>query len=130
MPQRVNPQYLARRAAGRFRPAGVATPPGWRLAAALLTALLLAVPAVSAAPDAKSLYAKTGCATCHGADGRTPRTDTTPNIAGQPPRYLYLVMRAYKTGERQGVGSSQHAEVSDLLDDEQMKALAEYVAGL
>ena len=80
--------------------------------------------------DVKVLYEKKACAYCHGADGRTPRFDTIPIIAGQMPRYSYLVMLAYKSGERQGVGANQHSDVNDLVSDEQMKLLADYIATL
>ena len=95
----------------------------------LLTALLL--PGIARAADAKALYDKVlGCAECHGADGRTPWNEFTPIIAGQQPKYTYMALKAYKAGDRMGGASAQHAEVSDLMSDDQMKALAGYVAKL
>ncbi|HKI97433.1 MAG TPA: c-type cytochrome [bacterium] len=101
------------------------------LPSALLAGLLL-IPAASpsAEPDAKALYVDKGCSHCHGEDGRTTQWDTTPIIAGQKPRYVYLVLRAYKTGERKGVGANQHAEVNDVLSDKEMHLLADYVSSL
>lgn len=112
-----------------------AKPPPMRLGlwlAVLPAALLLLPAAVRAADvDAEALYQKVmGCAECHGADGRTTRNDFTPIIAGQQAKYTAMALKAYKSGDRMGGASAQHAEVSDLLDDAQMKALAEYVAKL
>lgn len=96
----------------------------------LLAALLLLPAAVRAADvDARALYQKVmGCAECHGADGRTPRNAFTPIIAGQQAWYTVMALKACKAGDRMGGASAQHAEVSDLLNDDQMTALAEYVA--
>ena len=92
----------------------------------LVTALL---PGIARAVDAKALYDKVmGCGVCHGEDGRTPSNEIIPIIAGQQPRYTYMALKAYKAGDRMGGASAQHAEVSDLMNDDQMKALAEYVA--
>ena len=82
------------------------------------------------ATEVKALYEKMACGECHGMDGKTPSWDSFPIIAGQKPKYTYLVLKAYKTGERQGVMSNQHAEVSELLSDDDMRRLADYVATL
>lgn len=107
-----------------------------RLLPILLGAVLAAAgalnvaPARAAEPDGKALYIAKNCHYCHGEDGRTSRRDTFPIVAGQMPRYSYLVMRAYKSGERQGVAASLMWEVADVLTDEEMKLLAEYMATL
>ena len=114
---------------GGFRP--LSLPKRLFLLFILLVALLLVPAAGSAAGmERKTLYLRIGCPTCDGEDGRTPRDDVTPIIAGQSPRYLLIVMKAYKSGERSGGLANLHAEVSDLLDDEQTRLVAEYVATL
>lgn len=94
-------------------------------------AMLLAAGSVMAADsDGKALYAAKNCAFCHGEDGRTSKRDTFPIIAGQMPKYSYLVMQAYKSGERQGVGANLMWEVTDVLTDDEMQRLADYIATL
>ena len=83
-----------------------------------------------ASAEVRKLYERMACGDCHGMDGRTPLYDTIPIIAGQMPRYSYLVLIAYKTGERQGVGAKQHTDVNDLASDEQLRLLADYIATL
>ena len=99
-----------------------------------LACLLAAAPAWAQdkppAEAAKQLYEKKGCLECHGADGRKLRWETSPIIAGQNPRYSYLALQAYKSGARAGGGANLHVEVSDLISDEEMRLLADYVATL
>jgi cytochrome c553 len=66
------------------------------------------------------------CIGCHGIPGyRTafPEVYHVPKIAGQQPGYIIAALKAYKSGERshpsmRGIAAS--------LNEEQMKALAEY----
>lgn len=99
-----------------------------RLLALLAASLLVLAASAAAAPDGKAIYDSMGCNICHGEDGRTPQQNTYPIIAGQMPRYTYLALQGYKSGKRQGGGSNLHVEVSDLLSDADMKAVADYIA--
>jgi len=62
------------------------------------------------------------CGGCHGENG-IPQERTTPAIWGQHQGYLYLNLRDYKRGDRK---DDQMTPVVDLLDTEDIKALAEY----
>lgn len=62
------------------------------------------------------------CGGCHGEDG-VPQEKTTPIIWGQHQGYLYLNLRDYKRGDRK---DDQMTPVVDLLEREDMMALAEY----
>jgi len=66
------------------------------------------------------------CIGCHGIPGYKtafPEVYHVPKIAGQQPGYIVAALKAYKSGERshpsmRGIAAS--------LNEEQMKALAEY----
>lgn len=89
------------------------------------------------APDLRTLYAtpmdiadgkqlaSIGCASCHGADGISSKADT-PHIAGQRPAYLYLALKAYKTGDRSDKKMSD--AIKFLSDDALIKVAAYYAA--
>jgi cytochrome c553 len=62
------------------------------------------------------------CGGCHGENG-VPQEKTTPIIWGQHQGYLYLNLRDYKRGDRK---DDQMTPVVDLLEREDMMALAEY----
>src|SRR5437870_903214 len=62
------------------------------------------------------------CGGCHGENG-VPQEKTTPVIWGQHQGYLYLNLRDYKRGDRK---DDQMTPVVDLLEREDMMALAEY----
>lgn len=104
--------------------------------AALVTALLLAAmpthsphalgqPA-SPGPD-KLAYGKhlaQECTTCHRADGRGA---TIPVIVGLAPDFFLTTMNFYKSGARQNPVMNS---VAAMLNDEQLDALATYLATL
>lgn len=92
---------------------------------------------------AQTLYragdAETGlpaCASCHGPDGAgVPKN--YPRIGGQHADYTYAQLKAFKAGERGGgehaakdPNGSIMATIASRLTDAQMKALADYTAGL
>ena len=87
-------------------------------------------PASAAKADGSTLYEIKGCAYCHGMDGRKTKGSATPIVAGQKPGYTHLVLRAYKSGERLGLGGNAHAEYLEQVSDEEMKLLADHIATL
>src|SRR2546421_4648566 len=85
----------------------------------LLAALFVASPFARA----DTLEEKaTMCGGCHGENG-IPQEKTTPVIWGQHQGYLYLNLRDYKRGDRK---DDQMTPVVDLLETDDIKALAEY----
>ena len=87
--------------------------------------ILLVAALCSASPFARAdkLEEKaTMCGGCHGENG-IPQEKTTPVIWGQHQGYLYLNLRDYKRGDRK---DDQMTPVVDLLDTDDIKALAEY----
>lgn len=73
-----------------------------KLTLALAGSLLLVAGSVANAADlaaGQAAYQKFNCASCHGADGKTPLAPENPILAGQHPDYLEHAMKAYKRGQ-------------------------------
>lgn len=95
---------------------------------AMLASIMLATPALAA--DGAQLYKTKTCFTCHGKDGKTPILDTYPKIAGQNPAYSLQQMKDIRSGARANGLSAAMKGVMHLVNDDEMKALAEYIATL
>ena len=101
---------------------------------ALLTCAFLTIGAASnaaaqdAAPDGAQLFTTKACLSCHGADGRTPILPIYPKIAGQKAGYLYNQMRDIKSGARNNGQSVIMMGIMAGLNDEEMRAVADWLA--
>lgn len=67
------------------------------------------------------------CASCHGASGNGIPVQY-PRLAGQHQDYTVAQLGLFKTGGRKN--SAQMATIAQRMSDEEMKAVADYVAGL
>jgi cytochrome c553 len=67
------------------------------------------------------------CASCHGATGGGVPVQY-PRLAGQHQDYTLAQLQAFKTGARNN--SAQMATLAKRMSDEEMKAVADYIAGL
>jgi cytochrome c553 len=67
------------------------------------------------------------CASCHGATGSGIPAQY-PRLAGQHQDYTYAQLQNFKTGTRNN--SPQMATLAKRLSDDEMKAVADYIAGL
>ncbi len=94
-----------------------------------LVGLALAVTPVLAVDGAK-LYAEKTCNACHGPTGTKPLMPDYPKIAGQNPKYLERQMLDIKSGARANGNSAAMKGVMHLVSDEEIKALADYLAKL
>jgi len=74
------------------------------------------------------LYATKTCATCHGADGKTPILPIYPNIAGQSAEYALQQMQDIASGARANGQTAAMKGIMHLVSEEEMKLLAEHVA--
>ena len=93
------------------------------------TALLLALsPAAVLSADGEKLYKTKTCSTCHGKDGKTPIMPMYPKIAGQNKEYTLQQMNDIKSGARNNGQSAAMKGVMHLVSDEELQALAEYIA--
>jgi len=98
-------------------------------AAVATAALLLALsPAAVLSADGEKLFKTKTCSTCHGKDGKTPIMPMYPKIAGQNKEYTLQQMVDIKSGARSNGQSAAMKGVMHLVSDEELQALAEYIA--
>ncbi len=68
------------------------------------------------------------CSGCHYPDGMgTPRF---PRVAGQHAEYTYQQLKDFASGKRENDRGLAMQSVANRMNDQQMKAVAEYVAGM
>ena len=98
-------------------------------AAVSAAALLLVLsPAAALSADGETLYKTKTCSTCHGKDGKTPIMPLYPKIAGQNSAYTLQQMKDIKSGARNNGQTAAMKGVMDLVSDDEMQALSEYIA--
>jgi cytochrome c len=95
----------------------------------LIAAALVASPVI-AAPDGAKLYAEKTCNACHGPKGDKPLMPNYPKIAGQNAAYTEQQMKDIKSGARNNGQTAAMKGVMHLVNDEEIKALSEYLAKL
>ncbi|HET7776132.1 MAG TPA: c-type cytochrome [Azospira sp.] len=96
----------------------------------LFTALAAAVAAPAFAADGAKLYAEKTCNACHGAEGKKPLMPTYPKLAGQNSGYMEQQMKDIKSGARNNGQTAAMKGVMHLVNDEEIKAIADYLAKL
>ena len=89
-------------------------------------------PVLPKAPEGSAkvagLLAKGACASCHGANFAAPIDPTYPKIAGQHADYVIGSLNGYRDGSR--ANAVQMKGVAAKMNDREIKAVADYVAGL
>ena len=95
-----------------------------------LAAGLLAGAAPTMALDGAELYMTKTCFSCHGKDANTPILPTYPKIAGQNSEYAVQQMKDIKSGARANGMSAAMKGVMHLVNDEEIKAIADWLATL
>jgi cytochrome c553 len=78
------------------------------------------------------LAKKYNCASCHGADYKTPIDPSYPRLAGQHADYLVHALTAYKRGDKvmNGRNNAIMAGMAQPLSDRDMGDIAAYLQGL
>jgi cytochrome c len=94
----------------------------------LSLALALAAPAF--ALDGATLFKEKTCFTCHGKDAKTPIMPNYPKLAGQNAEYALQQMKDIKSGARNNGQTAAMKAVMHLVNDAEMKAIAEYLSKL
>ncbi len=94
----------------------------------VITVLLLANQVQ--ALDGAGLYTERTCIACHGADGKVRVMSEYPKIAGQNAPYMLAQMKDIKSGARSNSHTVAMKNVMHLISDEEMAAVAEWLAGL
>lgn len=95
--------------------------------AMIVAATFLAAGSAMAADGAK-LYADKTCTACHGKDGKKTLMPDYPKIAGQNKAYIEKQMKDIKTGARANGNSAAMKGVMEIVNDAEIKAIAEFVA--
>lgn len=80
------------------------------------------------APDGGQLFLTKACLSCHGPDGRTPLLPIYPKVAGQNADYLYNQLRDFKNGSRSNGQAAVMLGLMASLNEEEMRALADWLA--
>ncbi|WP_371324983.1 c-type cytochrome [Dechloromonas sp. ZY10] len=95
----------------------------------LLAAAIVSAPAFAAA-DGATLYQEKTCWSCHGKDGKKTLTPQFPKVAGQNAAYAEQQMKDIKSGVRSNGQAAAMKGVMELVNDEEIKALADYLSKL
>lgn len=81
--------------------------------------------------NGEALAKKNNCASCHGADYKSPVDPSYPKIAGQYPDYLQHALKAYKRGKVHfGRDNAIMGAMVQPLSDTDMRDIAAYLASL
>jgi len=92
---------------------------------------LTAGPAFAAAAvDGAKLFQEKTCWACHGKDAKTPILPSYPKIAGQNAQYAEEQMLDIKSGARANRSAAAMKAIMVLVNDQEIKALADYVSKL
>lgn len=79
----------------------------------------------------EALAKKYNCASCHGADYKTPIDPSYPKLAGQYADYLVHALTAYKRGNKgYGRNNAIMGGMAQPLSDQDMVDIAAYLASL
>ena len=95
----------------------------------LIAAAVVAATAI-AAPDGAKLYSEKTCNACHGPKGDKPLMPNYPKVAGQNAAYMEQQMKDIKSGARNNGQSAAMKGVMHLVNDEEIKAIADYLSKL
>jgi len=95
----------------------------------LLAAAFAAAPAFAALDGAK-LYTEKTCNACHGPKADKPLMPNYPKLAGQNAAYAEQQMKDIKSGARNSGQSAAMKGVMHLVNDEEIKALSEFLSKL
>jgi cytochrome c len=80
--------------------------------------------------DGATLYKEKTCATCHGADAKTPIAPNYPKLAGQNKDYALQQMKDIKSGARNNGMTVAMKGIMMLVNETEMEAIAEWLESL
>lgn len=100
-----------------------------KLIVTLVVAAFVAAPAF-AAPDGATLFQEKTCWSCHGKDAKKTLSPAFPKLAGQNAAYAEQQMKDIKSGARNNGQTAAMKGVMDLVNEQEIKALAEYLSKL
>ena len=94
----------------------------------LSIAAALAISNPAFAIDGATLFKERTCFTCHGKDAKTPIMPNYPKLAGQNAAYAEQQMKDIKSGARNNGQSAAMKAVMHLVNDQEIKIIAEWLA--
>jgi cytochrome c len=100
------------------------------IAVGIISSFYLFINSNAYAANGATLYKAKACQTCHGADGKTPLQPTYPKLAGQNAEYLVQQIKDIRDGKRDNALSRTMKPLVGNLRDPEIKAIAEWLAGL
>ncbi|MBA1443933.1 MAG: cytochrome c [Chromatiales bacterium] len=80
------------------------------------------------AADGAALFQAKTCWSCHGKDAKTPIMPMYPRLAGQNADYAFNQMKDIKSGARNNGQTAAMKGVMGLVSDDEMKAIADWLA--
>ena len=98
--------------------------------AAVAVALSLGSAGGAVAADGAELFKTKTCWSCHGKDAKTPIMPTYPRIAGQNADYAFNQMKDIKSGARSNGQAAAMKGVMGLVNEEEMRAIADWLSTL
>ena len=99
-----------------------------KLVMSLIAAAFVAAPAIAA--DGAALYKDKTCNACHGPKGDKLLMPNYPKVSGQNAAYIEQQMKDIKSGARNNGQTAAMKGVMHLVNDDEIKALAEYLSKL
>jgi cytochrome c len=96
--------------------------------ASVIVALSLGNGALAA--DGAELYKTKTCWSCHGKDAKTPILPMYPKLAGQNADYAFNQLKDIKAGTRANGMSAAMKGVMGMVNEEEMRAIADWLATL
>jgi len=98
------------------------------VAASVVVSLSLGTAAIAA--DGAELFKTKTCWSCHGKDAKTPLLPIYPKLAGQNADYAFNQMKDIKSGARANGMSAAMLGVMGMVNEEEMRAIADWLATL
>lgn len=91
-------------------------------------ALSVGINGTANAADGAELYKTKTCLTCHGKDAKTPLLPQYPKLAGQNAAYSLQQMQDIKSGKRNNGMTAAMKGIMGLVNDDEMKTIADWLA--
>jgi cytochrome c len=92
--------------------------------------LMLATATRAQELDGAKLFVTKTCVACHGKDAKTPILPIYPKIAGQNADYAFNQMKDIASGARNNGQTAAMKGVMHLVNEEEMRAIADWLSNL
>ncbi len=98
--------------------------------AAVSAAISMGLVGNAVAADGAELFKSKTCWACHGKDANTPIMPVYPKLVGQNADYAFAQMKDIKSGARNNGQTGAMKGVMSLVNEEEMRAIADWLAAL